>query len=37
MFVSNVKDMVNSSVVDQLEWPHRMVIPVGNTPADIIR
>jgi hypothetical protein len=32
-----VKDMVHSSVADQLEWPHRIVLPIGDTPADVIR
>jgi len=32
-----VKDLVTSSVADQLEWPHRIVLPVGDTPANIIR
>ncbi|KAG0553942.1 hypothetical protein KC19_12G051100 [Ceratodon purpureus] len=31
-----IEDLVNSSVSDQLEWPHRIVLPVGDTPADII-
>jgi hypothetical protein len=32
-----VKDLVESSVSDSLEWPHRIVLPVGDTPANIIR
>ena len=35
--VFTVKDLVESSVADTLEWPHRMVVPVGNTPADVLR
>lgn len=31
-----IEDLVTSSVADQLEWPHRIVLPVGDTPADII-
>lgn len=36
-YVSTVKDLVNSTVADQVEWPHRIVVPVGDTPADIMR
>lgn len=28
---------MESSIADQLEWPHRIVLPVGDTPANVIR
>uniref|UniRef100_A0A7I4EFI1 Uncharacterized protein n=1 Tax=Physcomitrium patens TaxID=3218 RepID=A0A7I4EFI1_PHYPA len=31
-----IEDMVESSIADQLEWPHRIVLPVGDTPANVI-
>lgn len=31
-----IEDLVESSVSDSLEWPHRIVLPVGDTPANII-
>ncbi|XP_024364591.1 calcium-dependent lipid-binding protein isoform X2 [Physcomitrium patens] len=31
-----IEDLVNSTVADQVEWPHRIVVPVGDTPADIM-
>jgi hypothetical protein len=31
-----IEDLVTSSVADQLEWPHRIVLPVGDTPRNII-
>lgn len=35
--VYTLKDMIESSVADTLEWPHRIVLPVGDTPADVVR
>lgn len=33
--LSNGQDTVNSIVTDMLQWPHRMVIPIGGIPVDI--
>lgn len=30
-----IDDTVNSIVTDMLQWPHRMVIPIGGIPVDI--
>lgn len=28
------KDTVNTIVTDMLEWPHRIVVPIGGVPVD---
>lgn len=28
------KDTVNTIVTDMLEWPHRIVVPIGGIPVD---
>lgn len=33
-FVSYWKDTVNTIVTDMLEWPHRIVVPIGGIPMD---
>ncbi|XP_002985728.2 synaptotagmin-5 [Selaginella moellendorffii] len=30
-----IKDLVEDAITDQLEWPHRRVIPIGGLPVDI--
>ncbi|KAL9263271.1 Calcium-dependent lipid-binding protein-like protein [Drosera capensis] len=30
-----INDTVNSIVTDTLQWPHRIVVPIGGTPVDI--
>ncbi|CDP17806.1 unnamed protein product [Coffea canephora] len=30
-----IDDTVNSIVTDMLQWPHRIVVPVGGTPVDL--
>ncbi|KAK4344918.1 hypothetical protein RND71_035094 [Anisodus tanguticus] len=32
--VSHRKDTVDSIVTDMLEWPHRIVVPIGGLPVD---
>ncbi|KAL3829600.1 hypothetical protein ACJIZ3_018402 [Penstemon smallii] len=29
-----IDDTVNSIVTDMLQWPHRIVVPIGGTPVD---
>ncbi|XP_069146433.1 calcium-dependent lipid-binding protein-like isoform X2 [Solanum lycopersicum] len=29
-----IEDTVNSIVTDMLEWPHRIVVPIGGVPVD---
>ncbi|KAK4483431.1 hypothetical protein RD792_010618 [Penstemon davidsonii] len=29
-----INDTVNSIVTDMLQWPHRIVVPIGGTPVD---
>lgn len=31
---SHWKDTVNTIVTDMLEWPHRIVVPIGGIPVD---
>lgn len=28
------KDTVNSIITDMLQWPHRIVVPIGGIPVD---
>lgn len=28
------KDTVNTIVTDMLQWPHRIVVPIGGIPVD---
>ncbi|WCJ23103.1 Calcium-dependent lipid-binding (CaLB domain) family protein [Euphorbia peplus] len=30
-----IDDTVNSIVTDMLQWPHRIVVPLGGTPVDL--
>ncbi|KAJ7299878.1 hypothetical protein O6H91_Y124200 [Diphasiastrum complanatum] len=30
-----IKDLVESIVVDTLQWPHRIVVPIGGVPVDL--
>ncbi|KAH8973496.1 hypothetical protein BDL97_01G050700 [Sphagnum fallax] len=31
-----IDEMIESAVADQVQWPHRIVVPIGNAPPDVL-